>query len=112
MTAAKANIDARISNMRSTEARFKSRMLVSLDGDASTRAALLGAFSMFGRTVAAGDHEEPAMPRFKSSSFSSGFAALVALTAIGLAACTPSESATGPAADPRSGTQLVRIVTV
>ena len=48
------------------------------------------------------------MPRFKPS----GFAALVAITAIGLAACTPSESATGPAADPRTGTQLVRVATV
>jgi len=48
------------------------------------------------------------MPRFKPS----GFAALAALTAIGLAACTPSESATGPAGDPRTGTQLVRVATV
>ncbi len=48
------------------------------------------------------------MPRFTPS----GFAALVALTAIGLAACTPSESATGPAGDPRTGSQLVRIATV
>jgi RND family efflux transporter MFP subunit len=48
------------------------------------------------------------MSRFKSS----GFAALVMLTAIGLAACTPSESATGPAGDPRTGTQLVRVATV
>src|SRR3954463_11052249 len=50
----------------------------------------------------------PAMPRFKRS----GFAAVVALTAVGLAACTPSESATGPAGDPRTGTQLVRVATV
>jgi RND family efflux transporter MFP subunit len=48
------------------------------------------------------------MPRFKPS----GFAAFAALTAIGLAACTPSESATGPAGDPRTGTQLVRVATV
>jgi RND family efflux transporter MFP subunit len=48
------------------------------------------------------------MPRFNRS----GFAALVTLTAIGLAACTPSESATGPAGDPRTGTQLVRVATV
>jgi RND family efflux transporter MFP subunit len=48
------------------------------------------------------------MPRLKPS----GFAALVTLAAIGLAACTPSESATGPAADPRTGTQLVRVATV
>jgi RND family efflux transporter MFP subunit len=48
------------------------------------------------------------MPRFKPS----GFAALATLTAIGLAACTPSESATGPAGDPRTGTQLVRVATV
>jgi RND family efflux transporter MFP subunit len=48
------------------------------------------------------------MPRFTPS----GFAALATLTAIGLAACTPSESATGPAGDPRTGTQLVRVATV
>jgi RND family efflux transporter MFP subunit len=112
MMAASASTDARISNMRSTEAQFKSRRLAGLDGDASTHAALLRAFSMFGRTAAAGDHEEPAMPRCESSSFSSGLTALVMLTAVGLAACTPSESATGPATDPRSGTQLVRIATV
>ena len=41
MTAANANTDARISNMRSTKAQFKSRMLAGLDGDASTHAALL-----------------------------------------------------------------------
>ena len=67
---ATANTDGRISNMRSTEAQFKSRRLAGLDGDASTHAALLRAFSMFGRTAAAGDHEEPAMPRCKSSSYS------------------------------------------
>jgi RND family efflux transporter MFP subunit len=48
------------------------------------------------------------MPRFKRS----GFAALLTLTAIGLVACSPSESATGPAGDPRTGTQLVRVATV
>jgi RND family efflux transporter MFP subunit len=48
------------------------------------------------------------MPRFKQS----GFAALVTLTAVSLAACTPSESATDPAADPRTGTQLVSVATV
>jgi RND family efflux transporter MFP subunit len=48
------------------------------------------------------------MSRFKPS----GFAALAALTAVGLAACTPSESATGPTGDPRTGTQLVRVATV
>jgi RND family efflux transporter MFP subunit len=48
------------------------------------------------------------MPRFKPS----GFAAVVALTALTLAACTPSESATGPAADPRTSAQLVRVATV
>src|SRR4051812_9383110 len=48
------------------------------------------------------------MPRFKRS----GYAALATLTAVGLAACTPSESATGPTGDPRTGTQLVWVATV
>jgi RND family efflux transporter MFP subunit len=48
------------------------------------------------------------MSRFKSS----GPAAFAAFVALGLAACTPSESATGPAADPRTGAQLVAVATV
>ena len=44
------------------------------------------------RLPAASDQEEPAMPRFKPS----GFAALATLTAIGLAACTPSEISNRP----------------
>ena len=48
------------------------------------------------------------MSRFKLS----GPAAFAAFIALGLAACTPSESATGPAADPRTGAQPVAVAVV
>jgi RND family efflux transporter MFP subunit len=52
------------------------------------------------------------MPRFKKS----GFAVIVTIAALGLVGstvgCTPSQSAEEPAADPRIGTQLVRVATV
>ncbi|EWY41174.1 hemolysin secretion protein D [Skermanella stibiiresistens SB22] len=56
------------------------------------------------------------MSRFSSFPSSSGLAVAALIAALGLGACSPSESASNsgkdPAADPRIGPQLVRVATV